>query len=307
MKCVLDDRGIQYIDVMSRGNGQDADPYRSSRFVRLTWHTYGCSNGLWHLCRAPIPGFIESDPEGYAGFSSVCSPQCAKLIDRLDLTEAIDCFTRFSSDYVGSGLTKYSQPKSRERKGLPNPYVFVPLQVPGDSVLTLSTLTPYQLCNLIIEKTAGSPYSVVVKQHPRDPNSLKTGLLSESSQIEQFAGFSTLRRNIEEGKCFLKNLSIHDLISGAEAVITVNSGVGLESLLHRKPVFIWGKSLYNYAAVTLPNIIDLSIDELLKSYQFDQSRTARLFYYILTQTFIPLGNRMGAEHVVRSVLSNHRL
>jgi len=43
----------------------------------------------------------------------------------------------------------------------------------------------------------------------------------------------------------MSDASVHDLISGANAVFTVNSGVGLEALLHGRPVVVTGECDYS--------------------------------------------------------------
>jgi capsule polysaccharide export protein KpsC/LpsZ len=55
---------------------------------------------------------------------------------------------------------------------------------------------------------------------------------------------------INEGENILwaRNINIHDLLSNCEAVFTVNSGAGMEAILHNKPVFCYGKS--DYASVS---------------------------------------------------------
>lgn len=54
------------------------------------------------------------------------------------------------------------------------------------------------------------------------------------------------------GACQWSDASIHDLISAASAVVTVNSGVGMESVLHETPVYAFGKA--NYSEVAAPSL-----------------------------------------------------
>lgn len=46
--------------------------------------------------------------------------------------------------------------------------------------------------------------------------------------------------------------SIHDLIESCRGVVTVNSGVGMEAVLHEKPVFAFGRA--NYSEVTADSL-----------------------------------------------------
>ena len=176
------------------------------------------------------------------------------------------------------------------------------MQVPGDSVLALSSLTPYEFCNLITEKFAGTAYNIIVKQHPKDSTNLLEDCGADVTTKGPFTGLAELRRNIAERKCLLVNGNIHDLTTGAEGVFTVNSGVGLEALLLTRPVFVWGKSLYDYAATALPAIVDLPAGDILEGHPFDLVRSSKLVHYLLSETFVTLGDLGGAERIVWSAL-----
>ena len=54
------------------------------------------------------------------------------------------------------------------------------------------------------------------------------------------------------GQCAWSDLSIHDLIAAAEIVVTVNSGVGMETVLHQKPVYAFGRA--NYSEISAPSL-----------------------------------------------------
>jgi hypothetical protein len=52
--------------------------------------------------------------------------------------------------------------------------------------------------------------------------------------------------------CKRSDASIHDLLAACQGVVTVNSGVGLEAVLHEKPVYAFGKA--NYSEITAPSL-----------------------------------------------------
>jgi hypothetical protein len=54
------------------------------------------------------------------------------------------------------------------------------------------------------------------------------------------------------GQCTWSDLSIHDLIAAAQIVVTVNSGVGMETVLHEKPVYAFGRA--NYSEISAPSL-----------------------------------------------------
>ena len=58
-------------------------------------------------------------------------------------------------------------------------------------------------------------------------------------------------RNLVDGNIATETTSsIHDIIPGAQAVVTLNSGVGFESLLYEKPVVCLGRA--DYGGVAFP-------------------------------------------------------
>ncbi|RJJ95293.1 capsular biosynthesis protein, partial [Escherichia coli] len=77
---------------------------------------------------------------------------------------------------------------------------------------------------------------VVVKRHP----------YCNSIEVEKL-----INELEKEGKIIVSDSSVHHLIKTSKAVITVNSGVGLETVIHNKPVIITGKSDYYYAATAI--------------------------------------------------------
>jgi capsule polysaccharide modification protein KpsS len=58
----------------------------------------------------------------------------------------------------------------------------------------------------------------------------------------------------EAGDIMMRFDSIHHLIAGASAVITINSGVGSETLLHRKPLYCLGASDYDCVAHRISSV-----------------------------------------------------
>jgi capsule polysaccharide modification protein KpsS len=66
---------------------------------------------------------------------------------------------------------------------------------------------------------------------------------------------------------WMDDVSIHQLIPTARAVVVVNSGTGLESLLHQRPVVTFGRA--DYDAVT-NRVEGDNLEKLLADPKFDQ-------------------------------------
>ena len=90
---------------------------------------------------------------------------------------------------------------------------------------------------------------------------------------------TTLKALSEQGEIELSDASVHDLIAGAKYVFTVNSGVGLEALLHGRPVVITGECDYSYATAAYPRTVDDLKVCLQQELTFDRERTQELLHY----------------------------
>ena len=106
---------------------------------------------------------------------------------------------------------------------------------------------------------------VVVKRHP----------YCNSLSLERIV------KELEEEKLIeLSSSSIHSLIKGANVVFTVNSGVGLESLMHLKPVVISGEAEYSYAVHSLVKTKDELKNILEKNnFKVDKMKILKFLYF----------------------------
>jgi capsule polysaccharide export protein KpsC/LpsZ len=75
-------------------------------------------------------------------------------------------------------------------------------------------------------------YSLLIKEHPAMVGSWS---------------FSEIKKLIDSGRIYLINpiVNSYDLIQKADAVVTINSKVGMEAIMQKKLVFTVGKSFYS--------------------------------------------------------------
>jgi capsular polysaccharide export protein len=127
--------------------------------------------------------------------------------------------------------------KAQAKTALPQDYIFVPMQVPSDmqilhhSPWIQSMKHLYEVLLDLTERNSG--LHLVIKEHPSFPLSIR-GQVKSHPRIT-FANHNETRA----------------LIEGARAVITVNSTVGLESLLLGKKVITLGRTYYNIDGLVL--------------------------------------------------------
>ena len=89
------------------------------------------------------------------------------------------------------------------------------------------------MLKMVINRFKGTDVAVVVKPHPK---------MVQPDMIGWLIG------EAEAGSIVLREDSIHTLAAGSEAVLTINSRVGSEVMIHRKPVYCFGGSDYDAIA-----------------------------------------------------------
>lgn len=122
---------------------------------------------------------------------------------------------------------------------LPEKYIFVPFQVETDSQIISnspwikSMEQLWQHLASALDACNDPSLSIVIKEHPSEVRSYQH-LYSRHPRI-----------------VFANQASTQALIEGAQAVLTVNSTVGIESLLLGKPVMVMGKACYSIPGVSV--------------------------------------------------------
>jgi hypothetical protein len=198
--------------------------------LTLSYHTTGRSFGTLHFKEADLPGYVSVDPDGYSGWASLA----VQSIDELPLAEFasrdVDAFfDRMRKHTIEGNVSKYVQSRDPGGEALPNRYVFVALQTLNDRVQELACIPMLDMLDIVVRRFAGTEHRVVVKRHP---------LCRDRRVADRLAQLSS------SGEIVVRADSIHGLIAGADAVITVNSGVGSEAAIHLKPVYIFGAAEY---------------------------------------------------------------
>lgn len=169
-----------------------------------------------------FPGTIQCDTDGINYESSL--PRDPNFYRNL----------RFPVDAMAmpDALTSRAQKiKAVTSEKLPDHYVFVPFQVPSD--MQILGLSPWikdmiQFYDVVRELADAFPdKSFVIKEHPSFP-------LSVREHVEQHPRI-----------IFANHSETRQLIAGAEAVITINSTVGIEAITLQKKVIVLGQSYYD--------------------------------------------------------------
>ncbi|OWU69873.1 capsular polysaccharide export protein, LipB/KpsS family [Marinibacterium profundimaris] len=183
---------------------------------------------VWNAGIAYVYPFWNVDPWGIRAFSSIAGLRFDP--DRVDAEAARPFFRRLRKRLVGARSSRYPQPGAVE--ALPEGAVAVFLQSEAHrDVEETCHLTREQMVETVLEAAQGP---VVVKSHPRDTDPATAAWLRRLAARH-------CRLTVSGG-------NIHDILAACERVVTINSAVGIEACLHRKPVVLCGQADFHHLA-----------------------------------------------------------
>lgn len=195
---------------------------------------------------------------GYAGLSELCehdlsNPQSEHTINEHYTKEVLPLLSK----------TKYEKLQQHKDITALNEFLFIPLQVAVDRVMSMSSISTRQMCDRVIEVAKRMNLPVVLKVHP---------LSSPYCTNRKLAKF--LSDNYSN--VYVSNADVRDLLDRARATFVINSGVGFESLCRLLPTFTFGKSDYiaatyhNFTLEEIQTALESSIDEKkIKTFLFN--------------------------------------
>lgn len=193
---------------------------------------------------------------------------------------------RLQADTLDS---KFGQPQRLPREGLlregqipAQPYLFFPLQIPHDqSIRYFSDHSERSVVEALLAWCRQRGLALVFKPHPANTKAM--------------AEFELLAR---AGGALWSSAHVHDLIAHAQAVYTINSGVGFEALFHLKPVVSFGRVEYDCVSIqATPDSLDAAWAQVLAC----DSRGLELRYrrfvdWFLGQYAVDLSRPDSAQH-----------
>jgi len=211
-----------------------------------------------------FPWLFQIDPKGWGPDASVwpIQPEDSHVERFMELQERLN---KGESKFPQPKMDGYNGPNTFEHKG----YVFFPCQIPHDETIRFhSDVSVAQALQCTIDFCESRGLELIIKGHPVNPGSMKE------------------LREIGKGYLWADNVNINDLIANSAMVCMVNSGVGMEAILHSKPVCAYGRA--DYSAVvydcsnldTAHNIMDVAISsapDLVRYHDFINTYVAKMF------------------------------
>lgn len=223
------------IDMVCVWNGNGAERAAVMEAAKaLETKTVFFENGL-------LPNTSTMDPEGvnYAGILSHKNAAFFRNVvvkgDKLDALFREQLIPRAPKR---KWYQKTKAPASSEALSLDFSYVFVPFQVHDDTQVIIHS--PY--IRDMKELTAWVAESV--KRHNQTNNDNLRIIIKEHPSDSGRTNYDSLKKMYPE-ITFLRTYSTEALINKAKAVITINSSVGIESLLKHKKVITLGNAGYS--------------------------------------------------------------
>lgn len=247
---------------------------------------------------APFAGFVTLDTQGINARNSV--PRQASFFLDWATTHPETPGWRTPLDTLVARPPRRSQPQNTEPEQLPDgPYLFVPMQVPGDSQLRyFGNWTPNMEALLKAIDTAAlhlpAGWHVRIKEHP-------------SSRV----CFTDQIRRLPSGRCFLANQQdTFEQIKGSQGVITVNSSVGLQTFAFDKPVVVLGEAFYGFEPLVQRANGQAELNQLLQlpqQWAFDAAAREAFLRYLLQEYYLPLNLRQPEPLPPRTQARIHSL
>lgn len=167
---------------------------------------------------------------------------------------------------------------SVELKALPSKFIFVPFQVDSDTQIISNSQwvkNMREFFNLIEKISFNSKYHFILKEHP-------------SSSRD----YADLHKRAEEltNISFANGYATQELIEKSCGVITINSTVGIESLLFHKKVIVLGDAFYRIDGITKGVSSEnelLTVLNGLDDWVFDRELVEKFLKYLYYDYLIP--------------------
>ncbi|MEP2533293.1 hypothetical protein [Shimia sp.] len=228
---------------------------------------------------AYIYPFWNLDPRGVRAFSSIGDQKFRPF--KIDSPKVKPFFGKLRDRWVTARDSRYDQPRSPEE--LPEGAVAVFFQSEADRDLGETCyLDRWTMLETTLEARDGP---VVVKPHPLEMDQdIFNRLLDVQKRYPQLV--------ISQG-------NIHDILAACVRVVTINSAVGIEAFLHRKPVILCGKADFHHLTIVAQDREALT--QALRN-EVSGRVYAKYLYWYFGKNCVDAGRDDVAEQVLRRVI-----
>jgi hypothetical protein len=161
-------------------------------------------------------------------------------------------------DRIYNNQSKFAQPDGDADIGYDD-FIFVPLQLPHDETIKYhSDITVPEFVESLCLWSSISNVPIVFKGHPANIQSMEP-------LVDIIGRYSNAQSNTK----YVTDVSIHKLIEASSAVYLINSGVGMEAMLHSKPIVSFGRSEYQSF------VYNSNLNDLESAWKYVQNTTTK--------------------------------
>lgn len=213
----------------------------------IFYATHTTSPGANSYCFKPggLPYLWFIDPGGYSGWCELArNPALQDHSAGFPLDRAQAVVSHHRRQLRDENLSCIVQPDGVDDLDLDalGDYVFYPLQTNADDVLLLARFPQFKILRTLAALAASYQQHMVIKRHPLCKSPTIT------SALEELAGNPFV--HVSAG-------SVNTLIDRCISVVVTNSSVGLQALIHGKPVISVGGSEYAHMTQQIHALADL--------------------------------------------------
>lgn len=222
--------------------------------------------------RGALPDSVFFDDGGFNGESTSYAPERWRRL--LDEREE-DAICQYIRDHKAQGASLEDQPDRigaaalRRRLNIfpGSKILFVPLQRPSDTVIThlAGPIESYDNFLRLVRRlvhTLPAHWTIVVKRHP---------LEVESPDLP--------------GVIFADESHVDDLIEACDALLLINSGVGLLGLLHQKLVLHAGQAFYGHPGLAHQVTTHEDVLHALQHVRPDRESVLQFLHYLVFEFY----------------------
>ena len=161
---------------------------------------------------------------------------------------------------------------------LPEKYIFIPFQTNFDTQVVYHgrwLKNMEQLFNVMNKLSQLLEIHFILKEHPSERQMDYTHLHQKAKRNPYID--------------FANTINTQELIQKSSAIITINSSVGLESLLFNKKVIVLGEAFYDIEGITKSANNEEQLKEILstvESWEVDEEMTKKFLSYLLNDYLI---------------------
>ena len=287
LKAAAEELQFEFNTIKSIRMGDFAQRYASNETLLISVHSVGVANNVVRLKESYLPGLYYFDRTGYSGWAELAyNRDLQNQACRYDLSNGIEFVEKIKHEKLKNNSSKYGQPSRNNTSTqlLDNtPYVLLALQTSEDLVASLATVNQLLLAEALAKKISDFNLTLVIKRHP----------LCKDNNVG-----STIDRLKKRYGCVrISENSINDLIIDAKAVVTVNSGVGFETLIMGVPLITAGRSDYSFVTKSICNIGDLcDLNSMLV--EIDRTTICSVIKFYIEQYCLACGDTEKAKNLL---------